>query len=98
MIARIGTFAPMPPEVAAESQRNLSERFLPALRAQEGFIAGYWLSGAAGQQLSITLWESEEAMGRGGAQANATPLLPGQDPSKIPSPHTVEVFTVTTHA
>jgi hypothetical protein len=31
MIARIGTFQPLPPDVAAASRQNLLERFLPAL-------------------------------------------------------------------
>jgi hypothetical protein len=40
------------------------------------------------------VWESEEAMRRGAARANATPLLPGQDATKIPSPDSVEQFDV----
>jgi hypothetical protein len=44
--------------------------------------------------VSISVWESQEAMVRGGAAANATPLLPGQDPEKIPAPARVETFTV----
>jgi heme-degrading monooxygenase HmoA len=94
MIARIATFSSLTPETAAESRRNLLERFLPALKAQEGFVGGYWLRAEDGRQLSITVWESEEALRRGGAQANAVPLLPGQDPSKIPSPDHVESFEV----
>ena len=62
--------------------------------AQEGFVGGYWLAGKDGRLLSITLWESEEGMQRGGQHANATPLLPGQDPANIPSPDTIEVVEV----
>ena len=94
MIARIATFSSLTPEADAESRRNLLERFLPALKAQEGFVGGYWLAAADGRRLSITVWESEEALRRGGANANAVPLLPGQDPSKIPSPDHVESFEV----
>ncbi len=94
MIARIATFTSLIPETAAESQRNLLERFLPALKAQEGFVGGYWLRAEDGKQVSVTVWESEEALQRGAERANATPLLPGQDPSKIPSPDIVEQFEV----
>ena len=45
MIARIATFAPMTAEIEAEVLRNLLERFQPALRAQPGLVAGYWLVG-----------------------------------------------------
>lgn len=94
MIARIGTFSSRTPEAAAEAQRNLLERFRPALKAQEGFVGGYWLTAKDGRHLSITVWESEEAMRRGAERANATPLLPGQDPAKLPSPDIVEHFEV----
>ena len=88
----------MAPNIAAESRRSLFERFLPALRAQMGFVAGYWLAAADGRQLSITVWESEEALQEGARQANAVPLLPGQDASKIPAADIVETFEVVTHA
>ena len=44
MIARIATFPSLPPDVSAEVRRNVLERFMPALRAQDGFVAGYWLA------------------------------------------------------
>ena len=94
MIARIGTFLTLTPEAAAESRRNLLERFLPALKDQEGFVGGFWLNGEDGRHLSITVWASEEAMRRGAARANAVPLLPGQDPAKIPGPDTTELCEV----
>jgi hypothetical protein len=98
MIARVGIFNPMPPGIAAESRRNLLERFLPALQKQEGFVGGYWLEADDGRQLSITVWESEEAMTRGAQRANAVPLLPGQDPSTIPSADEVELYRVVAKA
>ncbi len=94
MIARVGTFEALNGEAAAESRRNLQERFMPALQAQAGFVLGLWLEGENGKLLSITVWESAEAMAAGALQANATPLLPGQDPGKIPSPDVVEYFKV----
>lgn len=97
MIARIGTFNPMAPDVAAESRRNLLERFLPALQAQEGFVAGYWLAAPDGRQLSITIWESEEALREGARRANAVPLLLGQDPAKIAAADVDETFDVVAH-
>jgi hypothetical protein len=97
MIARIATFAPMAAEIEVEAQRNLLGRFHPALQRQSGLVAGYWVVGEDRSWKSITIWESVEAMERGGAQANATPLLPGQDASKIPSPSRVEIYEVLTH-
>jgi len=94
MIARIGIFQHLAPEAAAESRRNLVERFLPALKAQEGFVAGYWLVGADGKRLSVSVWESEAALRTGGARANAVPLLAGQDPERIPSADVVELYEV----
>lgn len=97
MIVRYATFAPMTPEVDAEVRRNVLERFMPALRAQPGFLSGTWAIAADGTWRSITVWESEAALQRGAERANATPLLPGQDPSKIPSASRVETFQVVAH-
>ncbi len=94
MIARLGVFDPMPEDVHREYRRNLTERFKPALEQQPGFVAGYWLRSEDGRELSFTVWESEEALATGAQRANATPLLPGQDASKIPSPARVETFDV----
>jgi hypothetical protein len=98
MIARIATFPTLPPDISAEVRRNVLQRFMPALRAQDGFVAGYWLANADGTWISFTVWESEAALERGGERANATPLLPGQDPNKIPSPTTVQSFPVVAYA
>ncbi len=96
MIVHLATFAATTPDVRAEGMRNLTERFKPALVTQPGFIAGYWAETEDGRMVSITVWESEAALEHGGAAANALPLLPGQDPSKIPSPERVETLTVVT--
>ena len=98
MIARLGVFDHMPEDVHAEYRRNLLERFKPALQAQPGFVAGYWLQGADGREYSFTVWESQEALAAGAQRANATPLLPGQDASKIPGPAQVETCTVVCRA
>jgi hypothetical protein len=95
MIARVGTFERLSAEAAAESRRNLLERFRPALRAQPGFVVGLWLEDEEGKSLSITVWESADAMATAAQRANATPLLPGQIPEKIPAPDVVEYFKVT---
>ncbi len=52
MIARIATFPTLPAGVSAEVHRNVLDRFMPALRAQDGFVAGYWLADAAGTWIS----------------------------------------------
>ena len=54
MIARIATFPTLPADVSAEVHRNVLDRFMPALRAQGGFVAGYWLADAAGTWISFT--------------------------------------------
>lgn len=94
MIARIGTFLFLTPETAEASRRNLLERFLPALKEQAGFVGGFWLNGEDGRHLSITVWESEEALRQGAARANATPLLARQDPAQIPGPDITEICAV----
>jgi heme-degrading monooxygenase HmoA len=96
MIARIGIFHHVTPEAAAALHHNLVARFRPALKAQAGFIARYWLTDAGGKHLSVTIWEDEAALRTGGARANAVPLLPGQDPERIPSPDLVALYDVVT--
>jgi heme-degrading monooxygenase HmoA len=98
MIARIAMFPTLPPDISAEVRRNVLERFMPAIRAQDGFVAGYWLANADGTWISFTIWQSEEAAQRGGERANATPLLTDQDPNKITSPATVQTFPVVAYA
>jgi quinol monooxygenase YgiN len=98
MMARIATFPTLPPEMSAEVRRNVLERFMPAIRAQDGFVAGYWLADEDGTWISFSIWESEAAMERAGQRANATPLLPGLDPNKIPSPATTQILPVVAYA
>jgi hypothetical protein len=98
VIARIATFPTLSEDVCVEVRRNVLERFMPAVRVQEGFVAGYWLANADGTWISFTIWESEAAAQRGGERANATPLLPGQNPNKIPSPASVQTFPVVASA
>lgn len=94
MIVRIGEFGPMTEVVRAGYRRNLLERFKPALEQQPGFIAGYWLEHDDGRELSVTVWESDDALASGAQIANATPLLDGLDPSLIPTPTNVATFKV----
>jgi hypothetical protein len=98
MIVRLAAFASPTPDVRAEARRNLLERFQPALVVQPGFVAGYWAEAEDGRLFSITVWESEAVAARAAEAANAVPLLPGQDPAKIPSPERVETLTVVTSA
>jgi hypothetical protein len=94
MIARVATFSTMTSESRAIGFRNLVDRFLPALRVQPGFVTGYWLEAPDGSWLSVTVWESEQNLMRGSAQANAVPLLPGHEPGQIPAPDHVETYSV----
>jgi quinol monooxygenase YgiN len=94
MVIRIGLFGPLSPEEATASRRNLLERFLPALKSQSGFVAGYWGESPDGRWISISVWENEQAMEQGAAHANTTPLLPEQNRTQIVSPQTVELFAV----
>ncbi len=73
MISRIGIFNPLPPDVHTEMLRDLRDRFMAALRQQEGHIEGYWLEGEDGQVGSVSFRESEGALKEGGTRANATP-------------------------
>ena len=79
-------------------RRNLQERFLPALRSQTGFVAGYWGEAADDRSVSITIWESEEAMRLGAERANAIPLRDWQDPALIASPEHSDLFTISVEA
>jgi hypothetical protein len=86
------------PDISAEVRRNVLKRFMPAIRVQDGFVAGYWLANENGTWISFSIWESEADMERAGQRANATPLLPGQDPNMIPSPATTQIFPVVAYA
>ena len=87
----------MTPEEDAETRRNLFERFIAALQEQEGLVFATWAVAEDGTWRSITGWQDEATMQAGAQKANAVPLLPGQDASRIPSPATVEIFHVVAH-
>lgn len=95
MIARVAFFDHFSPEIAAASQDNLDRRFLPALARQPGCVSGLWCKDADGNTLSITVWDTAEALRDGGARANATPLLSGQRADQIASPDRVQLYDVT---
>ncbi len=95
LIARVAFFDRLSPDIAAASEDNLHRRFLPALAGQPGFVSGLWCKDADGNALSVSVWESAEALREGGAHANATPLLPGQREDQIASPDRVRLYEVT---
>ena len=94
MVIRIGTFRGRTPEQAAAALHNLEHRFAPALAKQPGFVAAYWATAGDGTHVSISVWESREALQAGAARANAEPLLPGQVAELIPSPDEAVVYEV----
>ena len=49
-------------KMSADQQRELTERIVPAVRQQPGFIAGYWTYDRASHKSHcLFLFESEEA-------------------------------------
>lgn len=94
MIVRIGTFRGRTPEQAAAAHHNVENRFAAALASQQGFVAAFWATADDGTHLSISVWESREALAEGAARANAEPLLPGQVAELIPSPDEAVVYEV----
>lgn len=95
LIARVAFFDRPSPEATAASEDNLHRRFLPAIASQAGFVSGLWCKDADGNALSITVWESVEALRDGGGRANATPLLAGQRADRIAGPDRVQMYDVT---
>lgn len=75
MIARISYSEPASEGVIAKRMENLQKRFKPAIIAQPGFVAAFWVKTPDGRRGSITIWESEQLMREGGRAANAVPLL-----------------------
>ncbi|GAC1658708.1 MAG: hypothetical protein NVS9B1_19210 [Candidatus Dormibacteraceae bacterium] len=96
MIARVAFSDPVEPEIAAVRRENFVQRFKPALAGQPGLRGGYWLTDSDGRHISLTLWESTEAMEAGGRAASAAPLLEGFRPDLLPSPR-VEIYEVWDH-
>jgi len=100
MIARISYSEPASEEVVARRMENLQKRFKPAIIAQPGFIAAFWVKTPEGRKGSITIWESEELMREGGRAANAVPLLPGYELEDLPGPdngQTIQFLDVFDH-
>lgn len=94
MIARIGYFEGLTEEQKRAQEDNTKRRFRAAITSQPGLVALLYLERPNGDRISLTVWESAEAMAEGGARANATPLLPGQRGEDIPSPNRVEMVEV----
>jgi len=92
MIARLGVFNSLSGE---EWLDNVKFRVAPAVREMNGYRGGFWLQDpATGKVLSISFWESEEALHSNRHGLQNVPLRPGQDPSKIPSADAQEFYEV----
>jgi len=62
MFARIGWWEGSPEELDRWSLRSRNE-VKPAVQAQAGALGAYWLlDRSGGRALTLTLWQSEEAM------------------------------------
>jgi heme-degrading monooxygenase HmoA len=69
MFARVSTYEGSPGQ--AEAVRQAVEGMADQVRARAGFQRGYFLvDQASGKGLSITLWESEQAMQSSAAAVN----------------------------
>ena len=97
MIARVGYFEGLTEVQKRAQEDNGTRRFKAAITSQPGIAALFYLERPNGDRVSISIWESKEAMEEGGAKANATPLLPGQRGEDIPSPNRVEILEVRDH-
>jgi heme-degrading monooxygenase HmoA len=97
MIARIGYFDGLTDEQKRAQEDNANRRFKAALHSQPGILANFFLERPNGDRMSLSIWESQQAMEEGAAKANATPLLPGQRGEDIPSPNRVEILEVRDH-
>jgi|SRR6266571_9245089 len=93
MIARIGYFGDLTPAQLDAQEKN-GERFFPAITSQPGIVAAFWLHGDDGRRLSVSVWESEEALAEGSRRADGVPLLPGMRGEEIPGPEHVEIWEV----
>ena len=82
-------------EEARRIQKDNSERrFRAALTSQPGLRATYLLERPNGDVVAFSIWESEDAMRTGIANANSVPLLPDQRGEDIPSPTRTEMLQV----
>lgn len=94
MIARVAYFEGMTEDQQRAARDNVNRRFMAAITSQPGLTALFHLEQSNGDRVSISIWESRQAMEQGGARANATPLLPGQRAEDIPSAGRVEICQV----
>lgn len=94
MIARVGYFEGLTEAQQKAGRDNINRRFMAAITSQPGIVALFHLERPNGDRVSISIWESRQAMAEGGARANATPLLPGQLAEDIPSASRVEILEV----
>ena len=94
MIARFGYFEGLTEQQKRAQEDNASRRFKAALTSQPGILAVYYMESSNGDRVSISIWESKQALEQGGIKANATPLLPGQRGEDIPGPSRVEIWDV----
>ena len=72
MHARVSTYqGPTDPDQIEEGLRHVRENILPQVQQMDGFkgVVGL-LDRQSGKSLSITLWESEEAMRQSEEEAN----------------------------
>ncbi|HEX2682257.1 MAG TPA: antibiotic biosynthesis monooxygenase [Candidatus Dormibacteraeota bacterium] len=94
MIARIAYSDPVDAETAATQKENFVQRFKPVLAKQPGLLGGFWLEDETGRHVSLTFWESKQAMEEGGRDASATPLIEGMRQEQLPKHTSIDVFEV----
>jgi hypothetical protein len=96
VIARVARFDSLTDDQRLAQKDNLRLRFKAAISEQLGFVAAFWLE-KGDDVISVSVWQSEETMQLAGGRANAVPLLPDQKGEDIPSPSTVETWSVFDH-
>ena len=94
MIARLARFAFPTVHHREEAERNGSERVGPSLARQPGFRAIYYGRSADLEAVSISIFDDLESAGAAATAMNAEPLLSGQASEMLPTPTSVEFFTV----
>ena len=94
MIARVGYFEGLTEAQTKAARDNVNRRFMAAITSQPGIAALFHLERPNGDRVSISIWESRQAMEEGGARASATPLRPGQLAEDIPNANRVEIWAV----
>ena len=97
MIARVGYFEGLTEEQKAAREDNARRRFKAAITSQPGILALFYLERPNGDRVSLSVWESQQAMEQGGVRVNAAHLLPEQRAEDIPGPNRVEIWQVRDH-